>query len=251
MLEQIQAALADFAPITLAEMEQVKLLNRVDTKFLLTEAQLLDILARVHEHYFVLTNQGTSASLYHTQYFDTPGAALYMAHHNDRQNRYKVRTRTYVDSRITFLEVKHKTNKRRTIKSRVQIPEPLHMLEGDDAVFVRNTSKLDVWALEPVIWNEFRRITLVSKVRRERLTIDIGLRYGWEGQEGGLPGIVIVEVKQRKFSFDSDFVHELRRHHIRRMGFSKYCAGMADVYPHLKSNRFKRRRLRIDRLLQG
>lgn len=250
MLAQIRTALTHFSPISLADMENVKLLNRVDTKFLMTETQLLDILGTVQDDYYVLANEGTRTSLYRTQYFDTPDFSLYLDHHNDRQDRYKIRSRTYVDSDVTFLEVKHKTNKRRTIKSRTQIPALLYTLEGDDASFVRAASLLNVWTLEPVIWNTFHRITLVSKVRRERLTIDVNLRYGWEDREGGLPNLVIAEVKQRKFSFASDFVQQLRRHHIRRMGFSKYCAGMADVYPHLKANRFKRRQLRIARLQQ-
>lgn len=248
MLEQIRSSLTPFAPISLANMENVKLLNRVDTKFLITETQLVHMLDAVRDHYYVLTNQGIQASLYRTQYFDTPNCSLYLDHHNDRQDRYKVRSRSYVDSDLTFLEVKHKTNKRRTIKSRMPIPALLFTLEGDDAVFVRKFTPLDVWTLEPVIWNTFRRITLVSKVRRERLTIDVDLRYGWEDRAGGLADIAIVEVKQRKFSFASEFVQELRRQHIRRMGFSKYCAGMAHVYPQLKANRFKRRRLRIERM---
>lgn len=76
------------------------------------------------------------------------------------------------------------------------------------------------------------------------------LSYGWGDRIGALEGIAIAEVKQRKFSIDSDFVRELRRHHIYRTGFSKYCAGISYVYPHLKANRFKRRELLIARLLR-
>ena len=39
-------------PITLAEMKDVKLMNRVDTKYLITSNDLLNILKGVQEHYY-------------------------------------------------------------------------------------------------------------------------------------------------------------------------------------------------------
>ena len=60
---------------------------------------------------------------YQTVYFDTVDLALYTAHHDQRRNRYKVRSRRYVDSSQAFLEVKHKVNSNRTIKSRTQTHE--------------------------------------------------------------------------------------------------------------------------------
>lgn len=250
VLEDIRAVLAEFAPISLDQMENVKLLDRMDTKFLTTEEHLLEILESVRDDYRVLTHCGVQAHLYHTQYFDTPDRLLYMVHHNDHRDRYKVRARAYLDSGVVFLEVKHKTPKRRTIKQRMPIDAIPMILEGEHARFVDAFSPVQPQILEPVIWNMFHRITLVSKTRRERLTVDVGLRYGWAGREGELPGIAVIEVKQPKFSIQSDFVQQLRRRHIWRMGFSKYCAGMSEIYPHLKANRFKPRRLYIARLLR-
>ncbi len=51
--------------------------------------------------------------------FDTPEFELFRWHHAGGRNRYKVRARQYVESRYTFLEVKHKTNKQHTVKSRL------------------------------------------------------------------------------------------------------------------------------------
>jgi hypothetical protein len=249
-LAGIRAVLTEFASISLGDMENVKLLDRMDTKFLTTEEHLLKILESVRDNYRVLTHYGTQAHLYRTQYFDTPDRRLYMAHHNDHRDRYKVRARSYLDSGVTFLEIKHKTPRRRTIKPRMPIDAIPMVLEGEHARFVDAFSPVRPWTLEPVIWNMFHRIPLVSKTRRERLTVDVGLRYGWEGQAGELPGVAIIEVKQPKFSIQSDFVQQLRQRHIWRMGFSKYCAGMSEIYPDLKANRFKPRRLYIARLLR-
>ena len=249
--QQLPTRLAGFAPITLPEMENVKLLNRVDTKFLMTEAHLLAVLEAIRPNYRILANAGTRATRYRTQYFDMPDFQLYLDHHNDRRDRYKVRCRTYIDSDTTFIEIKHKLKIGRTEKQRKPIPAMPTLLEGDNLAFVRAHFPHNPWRLEPVIWNSFRRITLVSNVRQERLTIDVDLRYGWQDVQEGLSGIVIAEVKQKKFSIDSDFVRELRRRGIYRTGFSKYCAGMAAIYPQLKANRFKRRQLLIDRLLRS
>ena len=247
---QLAAALAQLEPIALAEMEEVKLLARVDTKFLMTEEQFLAIVGAVEPHYRILTNQGVRASLYWTQYFDTPEYILYLDHHNDRRERYKVRSRCYVDSDAAFLEIKHKTKRSRTIKTRRQIPAMPDVLEGDNLAFVRAHYPHNPWRLEAVIWNTFHRITLVSKEQQERLTVDVGLRFGWGEAQGDLCGIAIAEVKQPKFSYESRFLQELRRYGIFRTGFSKYCAGMAHVYPQLKTNRFKRRDMLIDQLLR-
>ncbi len=108
-----------FTPITLQEMDAVMLLDRTDTKFVLSTAQLLQALAAVQHDYRMLAVQGIRLNRYRTLYFDTADFALYHLHVNDRAERYKVRSREYTDSGLSFLEVKHKTRKDRTVKDRV------------------------------------------------------------------------------------------------------------------------------------
>lgn len=72
--------LARFAPITLAEMDGVSLLNRVDTKYLLSEATLAAILPSLASEYRVLEIDGRRAHRYRTLYFDTPDLDLYRRH---------------------------------------------------------------------------------------------------------------------------------------------------------------------------
>ncbi len=248
--ERFTDLLADIDPISLQGLDRVKLLDRVDTKFVLRDWQLLDILKRVMDDYFVLDTTHDRINRYRTLYFDTPDLALYTQHHNDVRLRHKVRCRQYTDSGIYFLEVKRKTDSQRTIKNRLQIPEMVTDLDERSLAFVAEHCPEFVDRLTAVIWNSFSRITLVSKYRQERLTLDIGYRHGWQGEEGSLPGIAIAEVKQRKFTFESDFLQKLRPMNIRRTGFSKYCTGIADLYPHVKYNRFKRRFLMLERLSQ-
>jgi hypothetical protein len=240
--------IADIDPISLQDLDRYRLLDRVDTKFVLRDWQLLDILQRVMNDYFILDTTHDRINRYRTLYFDTPDLAFYAQHHNDVRKRRKVRCRQYIDSGLNFLEVKFKTDRQRTIKSRLRVPEMVERLEGESLAFVAEHCPHLVDRLNAVIWNSFSRITLVSKYRQERLTLDIGYRHSWQDGEGSLPGIAIAEVKQRKFSFESDFLQQLRPFNIRSTGFSKYCTGIADIYPQVKYNRFKRRFLMLERL---
>ncbi len=243
--------IAQLDPISLAELDAVRLLDRVDTKFLLTDRQLLRILDRIGDRYRILDATPTRVNRYQTLYFDTIDLATYQQHHNDLHPRYKIRCREYVDSGIHYMEIKCKTNRKRTVKRRMPAPTMVTQLHdpqfgGQVSDFVRAYSPFDPTDLYPCLQNEFGRITLVSRSRPERLTIDIGYGHSWCHQSGSLPGIVIAEVKQPKFTVASDFVQQLRSQDIRPTGFSKYCTGIIDLYPHVKYNRFKRRFLMLD-----
>ena len=92
---------------TLAELNSAAgLLTRVDRKYLvpLTCAQnLVDGLA---PHARVLAIDERRRFSYTSTYFDTPGLEAFMLAARKRRRRFKVRTRTYLDSGLCFLEVK-------------------------------------------------------------------------------------------------------------------------------------------------
>ena len=228
-----------FEPISLQEMDNVSLLNRTDTKFVLNTNQLWHILTQINDHYRVLTINQRRINSYQTLYFDTPNFMLYMQHHNGQRGRYKVRCRKYVDTNVCYLEVKLKTNKDNTVKNRLRIPEIITVLEEDTRNFMRDHFPFESQLLKPKSRNNFERITLVSRRNVERLTIDLNLNFKRDGAGTLLPGIVIAEVKQERFSLNSDFMQQMRAMHLYSTGFSKYCIGTAILYPHLKRNRFK------------
>jgi len=105
-----------------------------------------------------------------------------------------------------------------------------------------------VYALHPQIQNRYKRITLVSKGSLERLTIDLELIFKNDSQKMSLDQLVIAEVKQARFSQDSPFVQLMRTNGIRPTSFSKYCIGTSLLYPHLKSNNFKRHQMLVKKL---
>jgi hypothetical protein len=238
-----------FDAIHLSEMGHVKLLRRTDTKYLLSEAQLTRALGHLPDHYRVLEVGGRRLQRYQTLYFDTQDLVLYQQHHSGRRNRYKVRERAYVDSDLAFLEIKHKVNDNTTVKSRMRTPELSTQIARDAEPFLHSHYPYQVEKLEAKLTNTFQRITLVSKHSVERMTVDVGLQFAWNGEHVSLSGIAIAEVKQDGFSVDSAFVQEMRALGVRPTGFSKYCIGLSMLHPEVKHNRFKPQLRRIDQLM--
>ena len=248
-MEAITLAVNDFAPISLAEMDSVKLMNRIDTKYIVSVERLADILSKAKKNYRILEIDDQREFLYRTTYFDTDDYKMYTAHQNGKLNRYKIRTREYVVSKIHFLEVKFKNNKGRTLKERVKRSEGALSFKDAEALFLKGAVPFSVDELTPKLWNKFIRLTLVHKKAQERITMDYNLSFKNEkGEEKELPRLSIIEVKQDKYTADSDFLQILKENHIYENRVSKYCIGSALLNPELKYNRFKEKLMIIDKL---
>ena len=70
------------------------------------------------------------------------------------------------------------------------------------------------------LWNHYRRITLVSKQRAERVTLDLDLAFTRETDRAAMPGIVVAEVKYQGARHASEFARLMR---------STMCAGRASA----------------------
>lgn len=227
-------------------MEDVLLLNRTDTKYLLTDEDFLRYLEEIQQNYRVLDINNVRRANYKTLYFDTPDNLFYLQHHREKPTRIKVRKRQYVDSNLSFLEVKIKS-KERTDKQRIVIDNMNESLSEAEHNFINQYFESpDI--LTPKLWNSFERITLVSKIASERLTIDRNISFTFENNYQELKNLVVAEVKQEASSRNSTFVLALKREHVRNMGFSKYCMGSAGLNKKLKYNMFKGKFLHIKRL---
>lgn len=235
--------------VALDELDAFALLNRVDTKFVLTEAQAAHVFARVGNRYRVLEVNGLRSGHYRTLYFDTPSLDMYRAHHNGVRDRFKVRQRAYVDSGTTFFEIKRKTNRERTVKQRIVIPALNSRIAGSMGDFLRTHTPYDPELLHPGVSNEFLRVSLVGVDDIERLTLDLCLTVALDGARLSLPGLVVAEVKQPKFSTNSPFVQQVRALRIEPMAFSKYCHAIAALRSDARRNRFKERMFHLDRLM--
>jgi hypothetical protein len=248
---KVTAALGALKPISLAEIDGVALLDRTDTKYIISTETLLELIAALTNDYRVLDIEGQRLNRYRTVYFDTNGMTFYLRHHAGNEVRHKVRSREYVDSHLSFLEVKRKTNKDRTVKERLQTPEPVTKLGPAVDDFLLSRFPLAEPGLTPKLRNEFSRATLVSNRGQERLTLDVHLSFAGNGREVLLPGVAIVEVKQAGFDRTSPVMAAMRSAGFPPRGISKYCLGVALLYPEIKHNNFKPKLLLLDKLMGG
>lgn len=240
----IEAAASSIPAITLEEMDGVKLLNRIDSKYLTNAAKLLEVLADAKAAgYRALEAEGVKVSPYNSIYFDTPGLKMFLDHHNRRLVRQKVRTREYVNSGTAFLEIKRKNNHGRTKKKRIGIDEQ-EMMEfagnPEACAYLARHSWFTADGISPVLSTAFRRITLVNPVMTERLTIDTALVFTnfRTGKKASLEDAVIIELKQDGHAA-SQMKGILLRHRIKPVRVSKYCIAVTLTDPSVKSGRFK------------
>ena len=250
MDSQILHLLDQLPPISLDEMKDIKLMNRIDKKYLATIGQLEQLLVMAQGKYMVQQIEGKRYNRYHTIYLDTPDEEMYTMHHNGRLVRQKVRVRTYLDSGDTFLEVKNKNNHGRTKKKRMVV-SGVHTLHEDDGdMLLAKYANYLLADLVPKVENRFERITLVNMAKTERLTIDCHVKFHHceTDKHETFDRLVIIELKRdgNVYSPVKDMLRELR---IKPSGFSKYCIGSALTNPNLKRNRFKPRFKKIDKLL--
>ncbi len=230
-----------FPGITLKEMDKVKLMNRTDRKYWFGGDLLLPLLEAVIDDYFLLEIGGERNLPYSTIYYDTIGDdQMYSNHHRGKLNRYKIRRRNYTSTQQSYLEVKFKSNKGRTVKVRQRSDYSQSGFSESDAAFIEAKSPYRSGDLKQVLSNGFRRLMLVSRSLNERCTIDSELCFVGEAGEVSLGGLVIVEVKTDGRS-RSAIIEAMRDLRIKGEGFSKYCMGRTLTTEGLRSNNFKRR----------
>lgn len=248
----IEEKLQEMEPISLEEMSGVKLMNRVDSKFLTTMPVLYRLLEAASGDFFVQDINGVRLAPYSTRYFDTRDVRMYYDHQRGKKSRRKVRIREYVNTGVLpFLEIKDKNNKGRTKKKRVSMDSGEY--HTDYADFISKYSEFSAHELLPKIENRFNRITLVNKEKTERITIDTSLEFHnfVTDRDLSMPGLVIIEWKRDGMSSKSRLKPLLRQLKIRESGFSKYIIGMALTDSRLPRNNINKRLRFIDKLNGG
>ena len=233
--------------ITLDEMSSIKLMNRVDTKYVLSEECCLELLRRAVGDYSVQVIGDVRAARYETLYYDTPSWEMYTVHHNRKLTRQKIRTRTYIETMLSFVEVKNKTNRGRTKKRRTVIDREVFYdfrTSAQACEFMAQHAAYPLQDLLPSLVSRFERITLVNHAHTERLTIDFNVRFEnlrtGKNLSPGVERMVIVELKQDGMCYSpmKKIMLDLR---VKQLKVSKYCLGVVLTTPDVKANRFKRK----------
>jgi len=244
-LQTVRSMVSLVDPVSLDEMDTVKLMDRIDMKFILPFEQFTYIFPQLARNYNVLTIDGNRVFSYQTDYFDTPGLNMFYDHHNGRLTRFKVRHREYIESKIGFLEVKFRTNKGRILKERIR-----YQNNNDQAFagFIEEYTPYNPGILSRTVLNHFNRFTLVDKGMHERVTVDFNISYTGKQGNISLTELVIVEIKQARADKSSLFYQALKGNNIRPSSISKYCIGVCLLSENPKNNNFKPVLLQINKL---
>ena len=249
--ENIRQWITQLTPISLDEMSGIKLMNRTDTKFVTSKSKLVKLLELAQGKYFVQQIEDKRVAAYRTVYWDTSEHRFFLEHHNARAPRQKIRIRTYLDSDLTFLEVKTKNNHGRTKKKRITVPshDRQEVIDAGGTPFIQGLTGCTFDDITPTVQNRFHRITLVNYGKTERLTIDFNVQFhNYETECDAETGeLVIIELKRDGNVF-SPVLDLLRQVRIKPSGFSKYCIGSVMTNPQLKNNLFKEKLVRITKL---
>lgn len=248
-LSDIHESLRSFVPIQLDEMASIKLMNRVETKSLFNVRKLPGLLDRLSVMYKILEIEHIRAFPYSTTYLDTSDFLFLNQQLTGKLARHKVRYRKYESSGLSFLEVKIKTNKNRTIKWRIENSLIDDFPDENASLFIREYLTDKSPDLKPVLINNFYRITLAGIELKERITLDFNLKFSSpEGINAELPFLAIAELKTEGYCGASPFADVLKKNGIRPTGFSKYCIGNSILRDMPRKNILKPKMLLINKI---
>ena len=247
---EINSILDHFDPVGLDEMDGVKLMDRIDKKYILSAGKIPLLLSRIDGGYRVLEMNNLRTFSYTTTYLDTEDFIFFRHHVTGRLERNKVRYRRYDNTGMTFLEVKRKTNTNRTIKWRIKTENEKSIGNaGTSGKFLSRLIPFSPDQLKPALLNKFRRITLVNDALSERITIDLNISFSnFTSNTVEFPYLGIVEIKKGGHSFRSETEKALKELSIRPSGFSKYCIGSAIVNEIPRKNILKQNLLQIKKI---
>jgi hypothetical protein len=256
----VKAALRRIAAlpgVPLSELERRAALQvRQDRKYIVGRRGFDRLVAALKDSHGALDIGGERVFAYDTMYFDTGTMLCYRAHVQDRRRRFKARSRLYVDSGRCVFEVKLKGRCGETVKHALVQPADHHgVLTPQARAFlaehVRAFAPEAAGWVEPRLSTHYRRITLVSIERPERLTCDVDLRFSAAGGPHGRlsDGCVLIETKSAGGHSAADAA--LRGLGARPLdGLSKYCVGVVLSGIELPTNPFRhvvRRHFRVAR----
>ena len=238
-LEDHHDMMARFAPISLDELNNAAALQtRTDRKYLLTWEQFQTLLPQLN-HCRVLEIDGRRWFRYRSMYFDTPSLASYLGAAHGSPRRFKVRTRTYVDSGECYIEAKLRNRRGQTVKSRQVHRGPDETIDDADRTFLNGFEPLRPFVehLRPSLATNYERATLLAP-DGSRVTIDINLLCEFGSAEAHASNRVIIESKSASGVGSIDRL--LWNMGIRPEPMSKYACGLAAIRPELPSNKWHR-----------
>jgi hypothetical protein len=244
----VLSGLSGLEPVGLDALATVDdLQTRRDCKYLLALSDLDAVVAAIGSGARVLSIDGSQAFRYESVYFDTLDLASYLGAAHRRPRRFKVRTRTYLDTASCMLEVKTRDIRSRTVKHRHPY-DLAHRADLTDAgrQFVASIAQAEAAAhrLRATLTTAYRSATLLLPGTAEaaaeaRVTIDVDLTWRRpDGHGARLDHLALIETKTPGKPCPID--RTLWRLGHRPVAISKYGTGLAAVCPDLPANKWNR-----------
>jgi hypothetical protein len=240
MIRETRDAVDALPTIDLSTMDRLaRLHTRKDRKYVVGVQSLRRVLARVRPGLMLLEIDGRRWFGYHSLYFDTPDLDAYRLAATHRPNRFKVRTRTYLDAGKRVLEVKTKDQRGRTVKRRHDLADDDPPLDPGNRRWLAEQRSVGAFvnSLEPRLLSRYQRATLVLPDDRSRATIDADWTAAeTDGCQVSLGQKLIIETKTS--GQPSLLDRELWAEGHRPIKVSKYATALAALHPELPSNRW-------------
>jgi len=223
--------------------------TRVDNKYIADCQTVRRFADALESDFAVLEINNRRQFTYRSCYYDDE-FRCYFDHLQQRRQRFKARTREYVDGGgLKVFEVKLKGTRGLTVKSRVDADFVIRpQIQGrylkllQQGYYRQYSKELDL-ELSPSLIVVYKRYTLVALQGGERVTIDHELSFA-EPKDGAEPvqigdGFMIIETKSEKGRGVSDRV--LKSLQLEQASScSKYCLGLNLLGIVSKGNTFGR-----------
>jgi hypothetical protein len=249
-ISQVEASLGRLMPVSLDALGSVSLMNRIEVKYLLNLGRVSTLIDLLADRYQALEIGDHRIFRYSSTYMDTSDSLFYYQHVRGQFDRFKIRYRLYESTDLSFLEVKKRTNKGRSIKWRIEKRTADGFLDSQARGFIEEHSPVTADSIRPVLINRFSRITLAGIESRQRITIDFNITFSDFNSDASFcfPWLAIVEIKKESYADSSYFRSIIKKVNAHPTSFSKYCVGSSLLNNSLKKNVLKRKLLLIKKL---
>jgi hypothetical protein len=243
----IASSILDLPTVALSELDAVAALQtRTDRKYIVAPETIEELISHLPGGLRALTIDDRRVFSYESVYFDTPALRCYYDAARRRPRRFKVRTRTYLDSGRCTIELKHRDARGRTVKERRD-----HEIEARREIapaieFLTSFPALRAIAdeLVPTLTTSYRRSTLLVGDDEGRATIDGDVTAVDErGRRVDLSRHVLIETKANGRPTQLDRV--LWQLHVRPIRISKYCTSLAALHTDLPAHPWHRTLARL------
>jgi len=226
--------------------ELAQMLSRIDNKYVVNLQQFEIFLEAIKDQYAVLEIKGRRQFTYDSCYYDDQ-FGCYFEHHQGRRQRFKARTREYVDGGgMKFFEVKLKGRRGLTEKHRIKsdfLVEPVitgEYLEMLQKIYTKQYRKKMPFELRPALKVGYKRCTLVALQGGERVTVDYQISFSDPKNLTNIArvgnGFIIIETKSGDGKGIADSA--LKTLKIKKAAkCSKYCIGVS-LIGHVKKNNY-------------